>query len=38
MTTAELLLADYDIEISNTRRTLERVPEDLPNTPATKNP
>ena len=30
MTTAELLLADYDIEISNTRRTLERVPEDLP--------
>ena len=30
MTIAEILLADYDIEISNTRRTLERVPEDLP--------
>jgi uncharacterized damage-inducible protein DinB len=30
MTTAELLLQDYDIEISNTRRTLERVPEDKP--------
>ena len=27
MTTAQLLLQDYDIEISNTRRTLERVPE-----------
>ena len=30
MTAAELLLADYDVEISNTRRTLERVPENLP--------
>ncbi len=28
MTIAEILLQDYDIEISNTRRTLERVPED----------
>ena len=28
MTTAALLLEDYDVEISNTRRTLERVPED----------
>ena len=28
MTTAELLLLDYDHEIANTRRTLERVPED----------
>ena len=27
MTTAELLLQDFDTEISNTRRTLERVPE-----------
>ena len=27
MTIAETLLQDYDIEISNTRRTLERVPE-----------
>jgi uncharacterized damage-inducible protein DinB len=27
MTAAELLLQDYDIEIANTRRTLERVPE-----------
>jgi uncharacterized damage-inducible protein DinB len=27
MTTAELLLQDYDTEIANTRRTLERVPE-----------
>ena len=27
MTTAELLLQDFDIEMSNTRRTLERVPE-----------
>ncbi len=27
MTIAEVLLQDYDIEISNTRRTLERVPE-----------
>jgi uncharacterized damage-inducible protein DinB len=30
MTIAELLLQDYDTEISNTRRTLERVPEDKP--------
>jgi uncharacterized damage-inducible protein DinB len=30
MTTAEILLLDYDIEISNTRRTLERVPADKP--------
>ncbi len=28
MTNAEVLLADFDLEISNTRRTLERVPED----------
>jgi uncharacterized damage-inducible protein DinB len=27
MTTAELLLQDYDIEMANTRRTLERVPD-----------
>ena len=27
MTIAEILLQDFDIEISNTRRTLERVPE-----------
>jgi uncharacterized damage-inducible protein DinB len=27
MTIAEILLQDYDVEISNTRRTLERVPE-----------
>ena len=27
MTTAQLLLQDFDVEISNTRRTLERVPE-----------
>ena len=27
MTTSDLLLQDFDIEISNTRRTLERVPE-----------
>lgn len=30
MTIAEILLQDFDIEISNTRRTLERVPEDKP--------
>ncbi len=30
MTTAEILLQDFDIEIANTRRTLERVPEDKP--------
>jgi uncharacterized damage-inducible protein DinB len=27
MTISEILLQDYDVEISNTRRTLERVPE-----------
>ena len=27
MTSAQLLLQDYDLEIANTRRTLERVPE-----------
>ena len=27
MTTAQTLLEDFDIEISNTRRTLERVPD-----------
>lgn len=27
MSSAELLLQDYDVEIANTRRTLERVPE-----------
>jgi uncharacterized damage-inducible protein DinB len=30
MTTAELLLQDYDMEMAMTRRTLERVPEDNP--------
>jgi uncharacterized damage-inducible protein DinB len=30
MTTAELLLQDYDIEIASARRVLERVPEDKP--------
>lgn len=30
MTTAELLLQDYDMEIAMTRRVLERVPEDNP--------
>lgn len=30
MTTAELLLQDFDSEMSNTRRTLERVPDDKP--------
>jgi uncharacterized damage-inducible protein DinB len=30
MTTAELLLLDFDIEIANTRRTLERIPNDKP--------
>ena len=30
MTIAELLLQDFDQEISNTRRTLERVPNDKP--------
>ncbi len=30
MTIAEVLLLDYDAEIANTRRVLERVPEDKP--------
>ena len=30
MRTAELLLQDFDSEMSNTRRTLERVPEEKP--------
>ena len=30
MTIASILLQDYDTEISNTRHTLERVPEDKP--------
>jgi uncharacterized damage-inducible protein DinB len=30
MTISEILLLDYDAEISNTRRTLERIPEDDP--------
>ncbi len=30
MTTAELLLQDYDAEMAGTRRTLERIPEDNP--------
>jgi len=30
MTTAEILLQDYDIEMAMTRRILERVPEDNP--------
>ena len=30
MTIAEVLLQDFDIEMSNTRRTLERVPEGMP--------
>ena len=30
MKIADILLQDYDVEISNTRRTLERVPEDKP--------
>lgn len=30
MTIAEILLQDYDLEISNTRRTIERVPDDKP--------
>jgi uncharacterized damage-inducible protein DinB len=38
VTIAEILLQDYDIEISNTRRTLERVPEDKPDwTPHAKS-
>lgn len=31
MTTANLLLEDFDSEMSNTRRTLERIPDDKPN-------
>jgi uncharacterized damage-inducible protein DinB len=30
MTTSQVLLQDFDSEISNTRRTLERVPEGMP--------
>ena len=30
MTTAQLLLEDYDMEMGMTRRTLERIPEDIP--------
>jgi uncharacterized damage-inducible protein DinB len=30
MRIAEILLQDFDVEISNTRRTLERVPNDKP--------
>ena len=30
MKTAEILLQDFDSEMSNTRRTLERIPEDKP--------
>jgi uncharacterized damage-inducible protein DinB len=30
MTTADILLQDFDIEMASTRRTLERVPEDNP--------
>ena len=30
MTIAEILLQDYDLEISNTRRTIERLPDDKP--------
>ncbi len=30
MTIAEVLLVDYDAEIANTRRTLERIPENDP--------
>jgi uncharacterized damage-inducible protein DinB len=30
MTTAELLLQDFDIEMASTRRVLERIPEDNP--------
>ncbi len=30
MTTADILLQDFDTEISNTRRTLERVPDGKP--------
>jgi len=38
MTIAEILLLDYDQEVSNTRRTLERIPEDKPDwAPHTKS-
>jgi uncharacterized damage-inducible protein DinB len=30
MTTAEILLQDFDAEMASTRRTLERIPEDNP--------
>jgi uncharacterized damage-inducible protein DinB len=30
MTVSEILLLDYDVEIANTRRTLERIPESDP--------
>src|ERR1700728_3805452 len=30
MSVADLLLEDFDVEISNTRRTLERLPNDKP--------
>ena len=30
MSIAEILLLDYDSEVTNTRRTLERIPEDNP--------
>ena len=30
MTIAEILLQDYDVEMKNTRTTLERIPEDKP--------
>lgn len=30
MTISEILLLDYDVEIENTRRTLERIPENDP--------
>src|ERR1700710_352044 len=31
MTTAEILLEDFDAEMAGTRKTLERIPEDNPN-------
>ncbi len=30
MTTAELLLQDFDVEMANTRRVLQRIPDDKP--------
>ena len=30
MTIAEILLQDYDVEMKNTRTTLERIPADKP--------